>query len=358
MIDIETLIRKNIKALLPYATARHEFVGNAQIYLDANENAYGTPIHTNFNTELDISYNRYPDPLQEKLKQKISSIKGIPTQNIFIGNGSDEAIDILQRIFCEPAIDNIIICPPTYGMYKVSADINNVAVKSISLLNNYQLNLESIMNAIDDRTKMIFICSPNNPTGNSIHKNDIEFLLNNFNRIVVLDEAYINYNKQKSFISGLTVYSNLVILQTLSKAWGMAGLRIGMAYGSTLLIEYMNKVKYPYNISQAAQQLAITALNNVTQVNNWIKECITQRGNVENHLLSKPYCIKIVPSDANFILVALHNANELYKYLCNKGTIVRDRSKIELCENCLRITIGTAAENIILLNQIDSFYKN
>jgi histidinol-phosphate aminotransferase len=251
MIDfnLDSLVRDNIKKMTPYSSARHEFSGNASIFLDANENSFGSPLPDNF--------NRYPDPLQIQVKEKLSKIKGVPPQNIFLGNGSDEAIDLLYRIFCEPGRDNVIIFPPTYGMYEVCAEMNNIKVKKVNLKKDYQLDLEGIENAIDSFTKLIFICSPNNPTGNSINRPDIEIILNNFEGIVVIDEAYINYAKQKTFIAELTEYPNLVVMQTLSKAWGLAGLRLGMALASRPIIELMNKVKYPYNINTATQLLAL-----------------------------------------------------------------------------------------------------
>ena len=335
--NIEQITRENIRKMTPYSSARHEFSGTASVFLDANENAFGSP--------LPESYNRYPDPLQQNLKDKISSIKGMPSENIFLGNGSDEAIDLLFRIFCEPGKDNVIIFPPTYGMYEVCAEVNNVEVRKVPLLENYQLNLDAAEQAVDENTKLIFVCSPNNPTGNSIYKNDIEILLNNFNGVVVVDEAYINYAKQKTLISELTEYPNLVILQTLSKAWGLAGLRLGMAFASKNVIDYFNKVKYPYNINTATQNLALEALNNITGVNNWIRTTVTQREWLANELTALPFTQLVHPSDANFLLVKMINAKGIYDYLTGKGIIVRDRSKVILCEDCLRITIGTPEEN-------------
>ena len=335
--NIEQITRENIRKMTPYSSARHEFSGTASVFLDANENAFGSP--------LPESYNRYPDPLQQNLKDKISRIKGVPSENIFLGNGSDEAIDLLFRIFCEPGKDNVIIFPPTYGMYEVCAEVNNVEVRKVPLLENYQLNLDAAEQAVDENTKLIFVCSPNNPTGNSIYKNDIEILLNNFNGLVVVDEAYINYAKQKTLISELTEYPNLVILQTLSKAWGLAGLRLGMAFASKNVIDYFNKVKYPYNINTATQILALEALNNITGVNNWIRTTVTQREWLANELTALPFTQLVHPSDANFLLVKMINAKGIYDYLTGKGIIVRDRSKVILCEDCLRITIGTPEEN-------------
>jgi len=347
MFNLQNLLRKNIKELIPYSSARDEFKGEASVYLDANENAYGSP--------LNESYNRYPDPLQFKVKKRLSEIKGVPPRNIFLGNGSDEAIDILFRAFCNPGSDNVITVPPTYGMYEVSANINDVEVRKIKLTANYQLNMEAIAEAIDEHTKIIFICSPNNPTGNSINRDDIETILANFNGLVVIDEAYINYSRQKTFIQELTEYSNLVVLQTLSKAWGLAGLRVGMAFASEEIIEVFNKVKPPYNINEASQELALEALQNVEQVNTWIKETVAERDKLKIELSIIPSVLTIYPSDANFILVKTVNPKEIYQFMVNRGIIVRDRSKVELCEGCLRITIGTPNENKLLIEAFRNF---
>jgi len=301
--NVDNLVRENIKKMTPYSSARHEFSGTATIFLDANENSFGSPLPEN--------YNRYPDPLQLTLKEKISSIKGVPAQNIFLGNGSDEAIDLLFRIFCEPGKDNVIIFPPTYGMYEVCAEMNAVKVKKVPLTQDFQLNLGAIEEAIDANTKLIFVCSPNNPTGNSINRDDIEVLLNNFDGLVIIDEAYINYAKQKTFIPELTEYANLVILQTLSKAWGLAGLRLGMAFAGEPVINYFNKVKYPYNINTATQQLAIEALGNISSVNNWTKTTVEQKGLLQEELLKLPFTQYVYPSDANFILVKMRAARKI-----------------------------------------------
>ena len=349
MFDINTIIRPNIKILKPYSSARDEFKGEASVYLDANENAFGSP--------LPQAYHRYPDPMQYAVKMRLSAIKGVPARNIFLGNGSDEAIDILFRSFCNPGIDNVIIVPPTYGMYEVSANINDVTLKRVNLNEDYQLNLEGIAEAIDKNTKLIFICSPNNPTGNSINRTDIETILANFNGIVVVDEAYINYSRQKSFIQELTEYANLVVLQTLSKAWGLAALRVGMAFASEEIIEVFNRVKPPYNINEASQQLALAALQNVDQVNNWIKEILKERDALVLVIKKLDFVLDIYPSDANFILVKTKNADGIYQYLTNHGIIVRNRNKVELCEGCLRITIGTQEENKALITSLQD-YKN
>jgi histidinol-phosphate aminotransferase len=347
MFNINNIIRENIKNLKPYSSARDEFQGEASVYLDANENAFGSP--------LDESYNRYPDPMQYAVKKRLMEIKGVPIRNIFLGNGSDEAIDILFRSFCNPGIDNVILVPPTYGMYEVSANINDVETRKVNLTDDYQLNLEGIAEAIDKNTKIIFICSPNNPTGNSINRDDIETLLANFTGLVVVDEAYINFSRQKTFIQELTEYANLVVLQTLSKAWGLAGLRVGMAFASEEIIEVMNRVKPPYNINEASQQLALEALQNTEQVNNWIKETLTERDQLVLQLKDFDFVVDIYPSDANFILVKTTDAKSIYTFLVNNGIIVRDRSKVELCEGSLRITVGTPQENTILINTLKKF---
>jgi histidinol-phosphate aminotransferase len=347
MFSINKIIRENIKNLVPYSSARDEYKGEASVFLDANENAFGSP--------LDQQYNRYPDPLQYKVKKRLSDIKGVPPRNIFLGNGSDEAIDVLFRSFCNPGVDNVILVPPTYGMYEVSANINDIKINKVPLTEEYQLNLEGIAEAIDEHTKLIFICSPNNPTGNSINRDDIETLLANFSGLIVIDEAYINFSRQKTFIQELTEYANLVVLQTLSKAWGLAGLRIGMAFASEEIIEVMNKVKPPYNINEASQELALKALQNVDQVNGWIKETLLQRDKLVLNLKNFDFVLDIYPSDANFILVKTTDPRGIYNFLVEKGIIVRDRSKIDLCEGCLRITVGTPAENDILLQTLQNY---
>ncbi|RKD16317.1 histidinol-phosphate transaminase [Pelobium manganitolerans] len=348
--DINKIIRPNIKTLKPYSSARDEFSGEASVYLDANENAFGSPLATN--------YHRYPDPMQYAVKMRLSAIKGVPARNIFLGNGSDEAIDILFRSFCNPGVDNVIIVPPTYGMYEVSANINDVALKRVNLTADFQLDLDSIAEAIDVNTKLIFICSPNNPTGNSIHREDIETLLANFNGIIVVDEAYINFSRQKSFIQELTEYANLVVLQTLSKAWGLAALRVGMAFASEEIIEVFNRVKPPYNINEASQQLALEALQNVDQVNQWIKELLKERDALVLAIKDFDFVVDIYPSDANFILVKTTNADAIYKYLTQVGIIVRNRNKVELCEGCLRITVGTKEENEALIDALKQFKES
>jgi histidinol-phosphate aminotransferase len=349
-MDINKLQRENIKNLRPYSTARDEYKGQASIFLDANENSYGSPLAKD--TAAEVNYNRYPDPLQLDLKDAISKIKGVPIENTFLGNGSDEAIDLLFRAFCEPGRDNVVILPPTYGMYEVSAGINNVEIRKVNLLPSFQLDLEGIAEAIDENTKLLFICSPNNPTGNSIIRTDIETVLANFNGLVVIDEAYINYAKQHTFIRELTEYPNLVILQTFSKAWGLAALRLGMAFAARPVIDVLNKVKPPYNINQATQDIALAALKNIEQVNEWIKITVAERENLSRELAALPKVKKVYPSDANFILIEVEEALKTYDSLVKEGIIIRDRSKVTLCEGCLRITIGTQEENKTLLEAL------
>ena len=344
--SLDALIRENVKKLIPYSSARDDFKGEAKIFLDANENSLGSP--------LPKWYNRYPDPHQLKVKEKLSGIKRIAIENIFLGNGSDECIDILQRAFCEPAMDNLIICPPTYGMYEVCANINNVEVKKVGLTGGFQLNLPAIEDAIDSHTKMIFFCSPNNPTGNSLHHEDIEAILNNYFGLVVIDEAYINFSSKKSFSTELSEYPNLVVMQTLSKAWGLAALRVGITLASKEIIDVMNKIKPPYNINQASQELALQALDEVAQVNDMIVEIVKERENLAEALVNLSFVEKVHPTDANFLLVKMENPLDVYKKLLQQGIVVRDRSKVELCEGCLRITIGTPEENKTLLYALAS----
>lgn len=352
--ELYNLVRENIKNLTPYATARHEFCGEARIMLDANENAIGSPVLLEVEGKEEL-VNRYPDPIQQKLKQRISDIKRVNADNVFLGNGSDEAIDLMFRIFCEPGIDNVIILPPTYGMYKVAAEINNVKIIEVALTEDFQMDIQAIADAVDDYTKIIFICSPNNPSGNSIKRQDIEIILNNFDGIVVIDEAYINYARQKSFAQDILDYPNMVVLQTLSKAWGMAALRLGIAISGREIINIMNNVKYPYNINIATQELALQGLQKIDEVNEWTRQAIEQRHWLEEELKTISYVQKIYPSDANFLLVKLENANGVFKYLQENGIIVRNRSNVKGCEGCLRITVGTEDENRTLTNIMKEF---
>ncbi|HYC29058.1 MAG TPA: histidinol-phosphate transaminase, partial [Chitinophagaceae bacterium] len=343
--DLNAIIRPNIRDLVPYSSARDEFKGEASVFLDANENSFGSP--------LTKWYNRYPDPLQRKLKEKLSEIKGVPASKIFLGNGSDECIDILVRACCEPGKDNLITCPPTYGMYEVSANINDVQVKKVKLTSAFQLDLDGLQEAVDEHTKMIFLCSPNNPTANSLNREDIEIVLNNFPGLVVIDEAYINFSRHRSFTLELEEYPNLVVMQTLSKAWGLAALRIGIAFASEDMVHVMNKIKPPYNINQASQELALQALEEVGQVNDMIREIVRERETLRQALAQLPIVQHIYPSDANFLLVKVDDPRGLYNYLLDKGIVVRDRSRVELCEGCLRITVGTPDENNTLVNALN-----
>lgn len=345
--DLNKLVRENIKKLKPYSSARSEFSGTARVYLDANENSYGSPLTT--------WYNRYPDPLQWEVKKKISTIKNVPAEQMLLGNGSDECIDLLIRAFCNPGKDSILICPPTYGMYEVYAHINDVPVKEVPLLPDFQLNLEGIEAAIDDTVKIIFLCSPNNPTGNSLEREDIEIVLNNFEGIVVLDEAYINYSRQRSFLAELNEYPNLVVMQTFSKAWGLAALRLGMTFASQAIIEVLNKIKPPYNINQSTQELVLKALENLEDVNAMTRETVKERVVLVKALATLPFVKKIYPSDANFILVRVEDANGTYDFLKSKGIIVRNRNSVILCEGCLRITIGTEFQNKELVETLKQY---
>lgn len=355
--NIDELVRENIKNLTPYSSARNEYSGDASVFLDANENAYGSPVllPSPGGEGAGIRLHRYPDPLQSDLKNELSKIKGVPPRNIFIGNGSDEVIDIAYRIFCEPGKDNVIICPPTYGMYKVCANINDVEVKEVQLTGDFQLNVEEIISAINENTKLLFICSPNNPTGNNMDRMDVELLLNNFPGIVIIDEAYINFSRQKTFIQELTEYENLIVMQTLSKAWGLAALRLGLGFASKKIIDLFNKVKPPYNINQASQQLGVNALLNIKEVNTNIKNIIEQRNWVQQQLGQFNFIQKIYSSDSNFILIKVDGADKLYQYLLAHKIIIRNRSKEPLCENCIRITIGTPQENETLINALQNY---
>jgi histidinol-phosphate aminotransferase len=347
--DLNSLVRENIKTLQPYSSARTEYSGDASIFLDANENSYGSPLEEN--------YSRYPDPLQWKLKQDLSKLKGIPPRNIFIGNGSDEVIDLSFRIFCDPGKSNVITCPPTYGMYKVCANINDVKAKQVNLTQEFQLDVERILVSIDNNTRLLFLCSPNNPTGNNLNRLDIELLINNFPGLVIIDEAYINYSKQKTFLQELTEYENLIVMQTLSKAWGLAALRLGIAFASEKIIDLFNRVKPPYNINLASQQLGVKALSGIEQVNENIKITVAERSLLQEQLAQFSFIQKVYPSDANFILIKTDNADELYKYLSAKKIIVRNRSKEPLSENCIRVTVGTPGENEILIETLKR-YRN
>ncbi|HRX11616.1 MAG TPA: histidinol-phosphate transaminase [Draconibacterium sp.] len=342
-MNINNLVRKNIQNLKPYSSARDEYSGDAMVFLDANENPFNEP------------YNRYPDPLQKELKQKISVLKNTAVNQVFLGNGSDEPIDLLIRAFCEPGIDNIVTINPTYGMYQVAADTNNIEVIKVSLSHDFELDPKQILHSVNKNTKLIFLCSPNNPSGNSLNKEAMLEIIQNFEGIVVIDEAYIDFAPGKSLLPELYKYQNLVILQTFSKAWGMAGIRLGMAFASVEIIQVLNKIKYPYNINILTQQKALELLENKGQVDIWVKKLIEEREKMAKYLAKLHFVTKIYPSDANFLLVSMNDAKRIYDYLVENGIIVRDRSKIHLCDNSLRITIGTMDEDIVLLQALKDY---
>jgi histidinol-phosphate aminotransferase len=338
--NIVNLVRKNILDMKPYSSARDEFKGEAEIFLDANENPYPSP------------YNRYPDPLQWKVKERLSKIKQVAPEQIFLGNGSDEAIDLLIRAFCEPYRDSILITEPTYGMYAVCAELNAAPLIKVELTKDFDLDVDSIFNSLTADTKIIFLCSPNNPTANLLNREKVLNVLDHFKGIIVIDEAYIDFAKSESFIHMLPVYPNLVVLQTFSKAWGLAGLRLGMAFASTEIIQILNKIKYPYNVNIQTQEIALTALQNVQKKDDAVREIIKQREILEKDLLKLPITENIYPSDGNFLLVKVKDAPGTYKYLMDKKIIVRDRSKVTLCKNCIRITVGTPEENKNLISAL------
>ncbi|MBB6458997.1 histidinol-phosphate transaminase [Flammeovirga kamogawensis] len=345
-IDIQAFLRQHIKTMTPYSSARDEFedVSTTNIFLDANENPYGTA--------LGEPYNRYPDPYQRAVKQKISVLKDIPTKNIFLGNGSDEPIDLLYRAFVEPKEDNVIILPPTYGMYKVSAELNNVTCKEVALTTDLDLDVDGILAAVDNNTKIIFVCSPNNPTGNAVSTDRIIALIEQFNGIVVVDEAYIDFSAQPSFIQKIEKYPNLIVLQTFSKAWGMAGLRLGMMFANAEIVRVFNVIKPPYNINQLTQEKALEALDNVDKVRDMVAKMLSERNRLVEEFKEMPLVKNIFPSDANFILIQVDNADANYQTLVDQGIIIRNRSKVLLCEQGLRISIGTKEENDVLLEKM------
>ena len=338
MKSLEQLTRPNIWQLSPYSSARNEYSGKvARVFLDANENPYNKP------------FNRYPDPLQEDVKQRLSKVKGIPAECIFLGNGSDEAIDLVYRCFCRPGIDNVVAIEPTYGMYKVSADINDVEYRPVLLDDNYQISAEKLLKACDNNTKVIWICSPNNPTGNSINREEIEKVLDGFDALVVIDEAYSDFAPQKPMRYQLAQRPNMIVLNTMSKAWGCAAIRLGMAFASKEIIGLFNKVKYPYNINQLTQQQAIELLDNPYDVEKWVSMLLLERKRLIEAFRLLPICEKVYPTDANFFLAKMTDAKAIYDYLVDRGIIVRNRTRVSLCLNCLRITVGTKGENNELL---------
>jgi len=341
MRTLKELTRPNVWALKPYSSARDEYSGvEASVFLDANENPYNTPV------------NRYPDPLQRELKALIAPLKGVKVENIFLGNGSDEAIDLVFRAFCRPGIDNVVAIDPTYGMYQVCAEVNDVEYRKILLDVYYQFKASSLLSAIDENTKAIFVCSPNNPTGNSLCRKEIESLLNRFDGLVIVDEAYIDFSSSESLLKDLDKYPNLIVLQTFSKAWGCAAIRLGMAFASPEIIGIFNKIKYPYNVNILTQQEAIKLLQHPEQIKAWVNTLLEERARVMEEFVKLPCCVRVFPTDANFFLAKVYEATQLYNYLVSEGIIVRNRTNVALCNDCLRITIGTKEENDALLDAL------
>ena len=344
MKPLDELTRPNIRTLAPYSSARNEYSGRqARVFLDANESPYNNP------------YNRYPDPLQQELKEVIGKVKGVAPSQIFLGNGSDEAIDLLYRCFAEPRVDNVVAIEPTYGMYKVCAGINDVAYRPVLLNADFQLSAEALLSACDERTKLVWLCSPNNPTGNNLDAAEMEKVLRLFQGIVVIDEAYAEFSAQRSFRYRLDEFPNLVVLSTFSKAWASAGVRLGMAFASEAIISIFNKVKYPYNVNQLTQEYALHHLSDMTQTENWTSVLLEQRPKLMEAVERLPFCQKVFPTDANFFLVRVDDAQSVYEYLVGEGIIVRNRSRVALCQNCLRITVGTPEENEELIKALEEW---
>lgn len=339
-MNLQQLVRKNVWNMKAYSSARDEFKGEASVFLDANENP------------LNDKYNRYPDPLQWALKEKISKVKDIQPEKIFLGNGSDEPIDLVIRIFCEPRIDNIVAIDPTYGMYQVCADVNDVEYRKVLLNSNFDLDAGTLLEKTNENTKLIFLCSPNNPTGNLLSRKEIEKVLNSFSGIVIVDEAYIDFASEKTWLNDLQKYPNLIVLQTFSKAWGLAAVRLGMAFASPEIIKLFNKVKYPYNVNILTQNFVNGELDKLELRKEWIQILLKGRDFLNEELIKLPFVEKIYPTDSNFILVRVTDANGLYKHLADKGVIVRNRNSVSLCAGCLRITVGTDEENKILIETL------
>lgn len=343
--ELNKLVRANVAKLKPYSSARDDFKGDASVFLDANENPFPT------------EYNRYPDPHQKKLKKKIGEIKGVETNQIFLGNGSDEPIDLLIRAFCEPGRDNVLIPQPTYGMYTVSAEVNAVTIKTIPLTHDFDIDVDLTKKTWDVHTKLLFLCSPNNPSGNLLDFDKVQMLLIEFPGIVIVDEAYIDFTNYDGFVPILNSFPNLVILQTLSKAWGLASLRLGMCFASKEIVAVLNKIKPPYNINGITQQIVLKSLEEIEQKNKWVAEIIDAREFVENELVKIPAVQIVYPSQANFLLIKIKNAKSVYQSLISKGIVLRDRSNVLLCGDCLRITIGTTAENKILISELSNLWN-
>ena len=338
MKPLEELTRKNIWSLAPYSSARNEYAGReARVFLDANENPYNQP------------YNRYPDPLQLELKAQLSKVKGVPADCIFLGNGSDEAIDLPYRCFCDPGKDNVVAIEPTYGMYKVCADINDVEYRPVLLDEQYQITADKLLAATDNHTKIIWLCTPNNPTGNCLNRDEVIKVIEQFEGLVIVDEAYSDFASQRSLRFNLANYPNLIVLNTMSKAWGCAAIRLGMAFASKEIIGLFNKVKYPYNVNLLTQQQALEALKRPIDVEEWVKVLLQERTRMMQAFIELPICEKVYPTEANFFLAKMNDATRIYNYLVDQGIIVRNRTRVQLCQNCLRITIGTKTENSELI---------
>lgn len=341
MKTLKELTRPNVWALKPYSSARDEYSGvEASVFLDANENPYHAP------------FNRYPDPLQKELKSLIAPLKQVREEQIFLGNGSDEAIDLVFRAFCTPSVDNVVAIDPTYGMYQVCAEVNDVEYRKVLLDEHYQFSTEKLLAATDDHTKAIFLCSPNNPTGNNLCRGEIESLLHSFDGLVIVDEAYADFSSERSFLLDLDKYPNLIVLQTFSKAWGCAAIRLGMAFACPQIIGLFNKIKYPYNVNLLTQQEAISLLQDPIKVQDWIRILLQERTRLMDEFSKLSCCETIYPTDANFFLTKVTDAKKIYEYLVSKGIIVRNRTHVALCGNCLRITIGTSEENDTLLEAL------
>ncbi|MDR1356769.1 MAG: histidinol-phosphate transaminase [Tannerellaceae bacterium] len=340
MKNLQSLIRPNILALRPYSSARNEFHGDALALLDANENPHNPP------------YNRYPDPAHLRLKNRIAQIKDIAPEHIFLGNGSDEAIDLVIRAFCEPRLDNIVAIAPTYGMYEVAAGVNNVEYVKAPLRENFSLDAAALLDAVTKRTKVVFLCTPNNPTGNLLEREEIYCVLKHFGGIVVVDEAYIDFSASPSLTRQLLSHPNLIVLQTMSKAWGAAGIRLGIAFASEAIIGVLNKIKHPYNLSRLAQDEALRILSREEFMQEKLALILSERSRLEDALAKFAFVRRVYPSDANFILVKVDDANATYNHLANRGVIVRNRSGIPMCENCIRITVGSPKENDALLKAL------
>lgn len=344
MKDLKDLTRPNIRALKPYSSARDEYSGaEASVFLDANENPYNTP------------NNRYPDPLQRELKNLIAPVKGVKPENIFLGNGSDEAIDLVYRAFCRPEKDNVVAIDPTYGMYQVCAEVNDVEYRKVLLDENYQFDANKLLAASDENTKLIFLCSPNNPTGNNLDRSEMEKLLNAFQGLVVIDEAYADFSSAPSFLGELDKYPNLIVLQTFSKAWGCAAIRLGMAFASEEIIAVFSKIKYPYNVNLLTQKEAITMLHRHYEVDRWVKSLLEERSRLTGEFEALSCCERVYPTDANFFLAKVSDAKKIYDYLVGKGIIVRNRTNVSLCRDCLRVTVGTRPENDALLEALTCY---